>query len=288
MHKAQNTARNSVFTGVMAEWQSWIIQNVKLGCDESAMVDLLVQRGHLTTQAAKDAIDEARTIINGVSAIPPVRPLIDLLVNTIRLPDKSVDVLMTMHTPEIFLFANVLSSEECDSLMAYANERLIPSTVITDHDDGQQLHAARTSHGVMMVRGQTPLVATIESRLAALVNWPVQNGEGMQVLKYGVGNEYRPHFDWFDPTLPGPRKHLERGGQRVGTIILYLSDVEAGGSTTFPNIGCQIKPQQGSAVYFANTNPLGVPNQNAYHGGDPVITGTKFIATKWLRACAHI
>lgn len=278
----------SALTHMPAGWQDWIIDNIKRCCDNESMLALLIRDGHFTAQVAYDAITEARAKLDGKSVEPQARPHIDLSANTIELADKKVDVLLTMHTPEIILFGNVLSPEECDTLMAYANERLKPSTVITDHDDGQQLHAARTSNGAMLVRGETPFVAMIEARLAALVNWPVENGEGLQVLKYGKGNEYRPHFDWFDPALPGPRKHLERGGQRVGTIIMYLSDVEAGGSTTFPVVGCQVKPRRGSAVYFANTSPFGVPNTNAYHGGDPVITGTKFIATKWLRSRTHM
>jgi prolyl 4-hydroxylase len=34
------------------------------------------------------------------------------------------------------------------------------------------------------------------------VNWPVENGEGIQVLHYRPGAEYKPHYDYFDPTSP--------------------------------------------------------------------------------------
>lgn len=277
----------SALTNMPGEWQQWIADNIKQCCPTESMLPMLIRDGHFPAQVAYDAITEARAKLDSQTVNPSARPQIDLTVNTIVLADKQVEVLFTIHTPEIILFGNVLSNEECDTLIAYAEQHLAPSTVITDHDDGQQLHAARTSNGAMLQRGESTFIAMVEARLAALVNWPVENGEGLQVLKYGKGNEYRPHFDWFDPALPGPRKHLERGGQRVGTIIMYLSDVDAGGSTTFPVVGCQVKPRKGSAVYFANTNAFGVPNTNAYHGGDPVITGLKFIATKWLRARAH-
>ena len=56
------------------------------------------------------------------------------------------------------------------------------------------------------------------ARIAALVNWPVVNGEGLQVLHYRPGAEYKPHHDYFDPAQPGMAAVLRRGGaEPVGT-----------------------------------------------------------------------
>ena len=52
---------------------------------------------------------------------------------------------------------------------------------------------------VPLGRGETPLIDTIERRIAALLRWPLEHGEGMQVLRYRPGAEYRPHHDYFDP-----------------------------------------------------------------------------------------
>lgn len=38
--------------------------------------------------------------------------------------------------------------------------------------------------------------SSIEKRIAALLQWPVENGEGLQVLHYREGGEYRPHYDF--------------------------------------------------------------------------------------------
>jgi prolyl 4-hydroxylase len=145
------------------------------------------------------------------------------------------------------------------------------------------VHQNRTSRDVMLRRGETAIIARIEARLAALAQWPVERCEGMQILRYDAGNEYRAHFDWMNPDLPGLRKHMEVGGQRLGTFVLYLSKVESGGGTSFPAVGLEVMPKKGGAVFFVNTDSQRVPDQLTLHAGSPVIKGVKFVANKWLR-----
>ena len=84
------------------------------------------------------------------------------------------------------------------------------------------MNSARTSDGMFFNRGENPLCERIERRLAAMVRWPYENGEGLQVLRYRHGAQYVPHYDYFDPAQPGTPRILQRGGQRVGTIVMYL------------------------------------------------------------------
>ncbi len=86
-------------------------------------------------------------------------------------------------------------------------------------------------------RGEAPLIQRIEQRIAALLHWPVEKGEGLQILRYRPGAQYRPHFDYFDPAQPGTAAVLKRGGQRVGTLIMYLHVPQGGGGTVFPDVG---------------------------------------------------
>ena len=110
--------------------------------------------------------------------------------------------------------------------------------------------AQAAAHGMFFQRGETALVARIEARIARLVNWPLENGEGLQILQYRPGAEYKPHYDYFDPAEPGTPTILKRGGQRVGTLVMYLSEPEKGGGTVFPDIHLEVAPKRGHGVFF--------------------------------------
>jgi prolyl 4-hydroxylase len=110
----------------------------------------------------------------------------------------------------------------------------------------------------------------------------VRNGEGIQVLHYAPGAGYKPHYDYFDPNGPGTPSILQHGGQRVGTVVMYLNEPEKGGGTTFPDVSFEVAPKRGNAVFFSYERPH--PDSKTLHGGAPVIAGEKWIATKWMRA----
>ncbi len=188
-----------------------------------------------------------------------------------------------MENPNIVVLDDVLSAEECDGLVERSRSKLKASRVV-DHDTGSfELHAHRTSSGTHFELGEEGLDAAIEARLASVVGWPADRAEGLQILNYQVGAEYKPHFDFFDPAKSGSAKQLKRRGQRVATIIMYLNDVARGGETIFPGVGVKVAPRKGAAVYFSNCYPDGRTNPLTLHGGAPVIEGEKWIATKWLR-----
>jgi prolyl 4-hydroxylase len=128
-----------------------------------------------------------------------------------------------------------------------------------------------------------PIVADIERRLAQHVNLPVEHGEGMQIIRYESGQEFKPHHDYFDPDVPGFAGSLENGGQRRTTVLMYLSEPHAGGETLFPAIRLKIKPTKGHALCFNNLNDDGSLDVNSLHGSLPVSAGEKWVATKWIR-----
>ena len=195
--------------------------------------------------------------------------------------DRDVQVLMSMSLPRVVVFGNVLSVEECEELMRLAALRLARSETVVNETGGSEVNQARTSDGMFFGRGENELCTRIERRIAALLNWPVENGEGLQVLRYRPGAEYKPHHDYFDPEQPGAPSILARGGQRVGTLVMYLNTPDKGGATTFPDVGLAVAPVQGHAVFFSYDRPD--PATRTLHGGAPVIAGEKWVATKWMR-----
>lgn len=272
------------------DWQAWVHENVGRGCSRDSMLPLLLQGGHAQVLAER-ALDEALKggalgVVQGQALRG--RPAPDLRANRLVCEGQGVRVAAVLDAPQIVLFENLLSADECRQMIALAETRLTRSTVVDDQLGEARPHEHRTSAGAWFHRGETPLLARIEARLAALLCWPVDHGEGLQVLRYGPGGEYRAHHDFFHPTLSGSQRHLQQGGQRVGTCILYLSEVEAGGGTRFPQLGYELRPIPGSALYFADVDAQGVEDHATLHAGLPVIEGVKYIATKWLRERPYV
>ena len=106
--------------------------------------------------------------------------------------------------------------------------------------------------------------------------------ESWQLTKYEVGEYYKPHWDYF---LTDFETSDGRKLNRTGSFIIYLNDDFAGGETHFPKIDLTIQPKAGKCLYF--TYPGGPGNASAdltFHEAKPVISGTKTIASLWLRA----
>lgn len=203
------------------------------------------------------------------------------LPSSIDVGDRTVQVLLSLQHPQLVLFGNLLSPEECDALIAQARPQLSRSLTVAADDDDEEINADRTSQGMFFTRGQTPEVSALEARIARLLQWPIDHGEGLQVLRYDIGAQYKPHHDYFDPQSPNCASLLQRGGQRVGTLVIYLNDVPQGGATSFPSSRLRIHPQRGNAVFFAYPTPDA--QTLTLHAGEPVLAGEKWIATKWLR-----
>lgn len=283
-----------------AGWQ----ESVALLALETTLTNHLKQQGvNVDAVLAAQTLDEVQAAVAQVPAQPQVaaadpRPLdagrhmarahkrvpepnLSGSPRQIDLGDRVVDVLLSVARPRVVVFGNFLSAEECDALIALARPRMARSLTVENNTGGEAVNADRTSNGMFFRRGETELIATIEARIARLTHWPVENGEGVQVLNYKVGAEYKPHYDYFDPAAPGTPTILKRGGQRVGTLVMYLNNPEQGGGTTFPDAGLEVCPQKGHAVFFSYERAH--PSSQTLHGGAPVIAGEKWVATKWMR-----
>jgi prolyl 4-hydroxylase len=125
--------------------------------------------------------------------------------------------------------------------------------------------------------GENDSVARIEKRISYIMNIPADHGEGLQVLHYKSGQEYKAHFDFFSTS------NKEVNNPRISTLVMYLNDVENGGETYFPKLNFSISPQKGMAVYFEYFYNDHTLNHLTLHGGAPVILGEKWAATQWMR-----
>ncbi len=287
------------FESLAPDLQSWFRDMVKRGSDRDGLVRSLCTAGY-QERYARDAVEAAlRTLpvappppqpAAAVESIPAsaaeAQSLSQQLVempNTIETGDRAIHMLFALTAPRIVLFGNLLSFDECEQMIELSRGKLARSSVVNNETGSYDVHPHRTSTGTYFNRGENDLIRRLEQRIAELIQYPVENGEPIQILHYEPGGEYKPHYDYFDPKHPGNEQVLTQGGQRIATLIMYLNDVEAGGSTVFPEVGIDVLPRRGNAVYFAYCSDSGTLDPRSLHGGSPVGAGEKWIATKWLR-----
>jgi prolyl 4-hydroxylase len=204
--------------------------------------------------------------------------------NVLRAAGKECRVLQRFQQPIIVTLEEVFTPAECERLIGLARPRLERSTVVDPRTGTNAVVDYRSSAGMFFHPLEEPFIAELDVRLAALMNCPLENGEGLQVLRYGVGGQYPPHFDFKIPSNATNSESIARSGQRISTLIVYLNDVPEGGETVFPEVGLSVVPRQGNGLYFEYTNSRMQVDQKSRHGGAPVIAGEKWIATKWMRA----
>ena len=277
---------------VTPELRQWIIEQAQAGCRPDAVLAAMRSSGW-DEEVALDALTHTLQAFLGSQA--PSQPVAQALPIPVRVPepalagspsslwalDREVQVLLSMQNPRLVVFGGLLSDDECDALVAAAGPRMVRSETVVNETGGNEVNASRTSDGMFFGRCELPICQRLEERIAALLNWPLVNGEGLQVLHYRPGAEYKPHHDYFDPAQPGMAAVLRRGGQRVATVLVYLNTPQQGGGTVFPDVQLEVAPIKGNAVFFSYDRPH--PVTRSLHGGAPVLAGEKWVATKWLR-----
>lgn len=202
--------------------------------------------------------------------------------HTIDLGDRVVRKTMSLGSMEAVLYDDLLSDEECEHIKKVSEPCLVRSAVVGQNFSNVQTRI-RTSDGAFLDRGLDKVITRVEARIARLTGYAVERGEGLQVLHYIDEQEYQPHYDFFEPQNEEEMRMLEGPGNRIGTLIMYLNDVDEGGATYFPQLKLAIHPKKGSAIWFGYIGNDGVTDRRSEHAGLPVLGGDKWIATKWIR-----
>lgn len=264
-----------------AQLRDWVVSTARAGHNVDSILKMLQQAGYSPRQARQIVARHLNQPAMQMGVFSPKRegkrtrhpepPAVDV-------EGHRVDVALTLDEPPLRVLENVLTAAECDELIEMARPRLNRSLTV-DKAGQHQVDQARTSSGMFFGLGENAFIQGIEKRLAGLVDMPADHGEGLQILHYEPGQQYEPHFDWFDPAQPGFATITAAGGQRVASIIIYLNTPAGGGGTNFPRVGLTVTARRGAAVYFAYEGG----DQISLHAGLPVSSGEKWIATKWLR-----
>ncbi len=191
--------------------------------------------------------------------------------NKIMTEDREIAIIAKMEDPKIAILGNVVSEGECEELIRLSKDRMNRSKIGSKHE----VSDIRTSSSTFLP--EDDVTARIEKRMAQIMNVPVEHGEGLHILNYKQGQEYKAHYDYFKS------KVKPTNNPRISTLVLYLNDVEEGGETYFPHMNLSVSPHRGMGVYFEYFYSDPVINERTLHGGSPVTAGEKWAATMWVR-----
>lgn len=179
---------------------------------------------------------------------------------------------------ELYAIGDFMTPAECARMIELIDATAQPSRVFDlDYSAGY-----RTSYSGD-VDPHDPFVKKISRRIDDLLDIDSTFGETIQGQRYMPGQEFQPHHDWFHPGTGYWDLEMGRGGQRSYTAMVFLNEVEGGGTTDFTDIGFSIEPKPGVLLAWNNADPDGITNLKTMHAGRPVTKGAKYIITKWYR-----
>ena len=234
-------------------WKDWVRLNIQRGCSRQELYEILLREGFDRDVAALEAT--RRDIL-----IPNLQPV------------ESPRV-------ELYTAENFLSRDECGALIELMEGRLRPSTITAKNEPDQYFRRSKTCD---LSYVDNPVIREVDARICAALRIDPAYAEPTQAQHYDVGDEFKPHTDYFE-AVELERFSTPTWGQRTWTFMIYLNDVEAGGETAFVNVGLVIPPKTGMAVLWNNLRADGTPNYDTMHHGTPVKAGYKAIITKWFR-----
>ena len=184
--------------------------------------------------------------------------------------------------PELIIYHDLLSNHEINHIISKARPMLNRATVHDPKTDELVFADYRVSKSAWIYEEMDEVVARLIQRIGDIVNLNMRYAEALQVANYGIAGQYEPHFD--HATLKKPKQFGKFGGNRIATMLMYMSDVERGGKTVFTNTGpgVVVSPEKGSGVFWYNLKRNGKSNPKTEHAACPVVLGHKWVSNLWI------
>lgn len=183
-------------------------------------------------------------------------------------------------TPKLTLFIRkgFLDADFCAELMAIIDRDRRPST-ISDYNGDDVFRTSETCD----LPADSAATQRLDAMICDFIGLGPAHGEPLQGQRYAVGQEFKAHTDYFEPTGVDFEKYCTVSGQRTWTAMIYLNAVEAGGATRFKAIDKLVQPEPGKLLAWSNLRANGTPNPSTLHHAMKVRAGTKYVITKWFR-----
>jgi prolyl 4-hydroxylase len=252
-------------------------QAASLGNQDAALIEIA-----LTANGSGAPVDwaRARALLDAAAETNPLAAEQRTLLGKMALTDdgtpSDLPPARTIGThPDVQHIAQLFTQAECLHIAQCAVDMLQPA-VVADPRTGRNVpNPVRTSHGAVIgPTRETLVVQALNRRLAAATGTDWRQGEALSVLRYQPGQQFRPHVDALPATA----------NQRIRTVLVYLNDGFSGGATYFVHNALRVVPRVGDAVIFDNVRTDGSIDPMSQHAGEPVTSGVKWLATRWIRA----
>lgn len=181
--------------------------------------------------------------------------------------------------PDIVIFHDVISDGEIETVKKMARPRF-KRAVVHDPKTGELVPAHyRISKSSWLKDNEAETIARISRRVSHMTGLSMDSAEELQVVNYGIGGHYEPHYDFARKRENAFSKH---GGNRIATVLFYMSDVAQGGATVFTELGLSVFPVKRAAAFWLNLHPSGEGDLATRHAACPVLQGSKWVSNKWL------
>ncbi|CZR64925.1 uncharacterized protein PAC_14825 [Phialocephala subalpina] len=226
--------------------------------------------------------------------------------------DKYETKTYTLSTnPLVIYITNFITLLEATQLVALSNDNFHPSPLYSD--DGTLSHDSSYRSSLTATLPLSPIVKAVEARAKSFSfynpNQEEKKIKPLVVQKYGLGKQYKDHYDWFLP-------HPSLTGNIESTFFVYISANCTGGGTNFPRLrlpsshppstsahiipgglenewcefidcdrpytdGVTFKPITGNAIFWENVDENGDGMVSTLHAGLPVTSGEKMGLNVW-------
>jgi prolyl 4-hydroxylase len=249
---------------------AWLRDAVRIGSDVAEV---------MTTMRKQGFSDEV--ILAAFEVVGPTGDALEQGVMTPPLMQRAPAKLRRIDTDKLDLYTleDALSANDCARLIGLIDHHLRPSNLAYPSDD----KAFRTSQTADLCYLKSPVAIGIDTKICKTLGIRPEYSEGIQAQRYDVGQQFKAHWDYYEPGTHVYQRFAAVRGNRTWTFMIYLNEDMDGGATRFTEIDFAVQPKTGMAVIWNNLNADGTVNPATKHCGEPVTRGCKIIITKWFR-----
>tara|TARA_Y200000002_G_scaffold381625_2_gene396145 strand:+ start:1434 stop:2612 length:1179 start_codon:yes stop_codon:yes gene_type:complete len=197
--------------------------------------------------------------------------------------NKNLEILS--NDPRIIVIKKFLSDELCDHFINLSNGKLKRALVSSEKEG--IISKGRSGSNCWIEHNKDDKTLSVANRISNIIEISLESTESFQIIYYDKTQEYFNHYDaWDFNEVEKSRRNLKNGGQRIFTALVYLNDVEEGGSTKFTKLNIDVKAEKGKLLIFENVyEDTNIRHYYSEHAGRPVIKGEKYAFNLWFREC---